>query len=129
MVISVVIGWKEATSVMRLFRANRRSWARFLFGYIPGPGRRDNLARVLRILGRAVDRRTARGVQLIAFIDRVRGALELMLACLRSALSQRPEAPNCALALLAVRLSYGRSCTRSDGGRHGPFLPMHSLEM
>lgn len=104
------------------FRSRSRRWARLLFGYLTG--RRSNLARVLRILGRARPSGAAVGVWLIEFIARIRGILALLLMRLRSALFHCPDAPIGILTLLAARLRYGH---RDDPGEDGCPVPAYAV--
>jgi len=61
------------------------------------------------------------GLWFFACRDRIRGIMAQMLVRLRTALSQNPGAPKRVLAILAVRLRYGR---REEPDGHISLLPL-----
>jgi hypothetical protein len=86
--------------------------------------RRAELARLRNRLACSPNLRATVRARLILLIDRILGALRLILARLRSALSQRTGAPSATLTLLAERLRYSH---RDDPGGDHCSVPVYAF--
>ena len=109
-------------SQKRLDRRRCASMSSSIFERLLAPIR--SKLRFIELLRELSRLRSIARARLVALIDRVCRVLELMLVRLRSALSERYDAPSGALALLATRLRCGH---RDVHGEDGCPVPAHAV--